>query len=173
MGETLAGAQLWYIALALVLYLTAIVLNSIRWQLLLRAQGTPVPLGALLQYTFVGVFFNNFLPANVGGDVMRGYGLARYTDRGAEAAVSVVVDRVVGLIAFMISAVVAALIAIRTTGQENLRDFAVAAAITLGVVVLGFLLLLSRSVRRIPGEDLPEPAAVARGASSPAFFPSP
>ena len=89
----------------------------------MRAQGTPVPLGALLQYTFVGVFFNNFLPANVGGDVMRGYGLARYTDQGAEAAVSVVVDRVVGLMAFMISAAVAALIATRTTGQETCANW--------------------------------------------------
>jgi uncharacterized protein (TIRG00374 family) len=148
-GETLASAKLGYIALALILYLVAIALNSIRWHVLLRAQGTPVPLGALLQYTFVGVFFNNFLPANVGGDVMRGYGLAKYTDQGAEAAVSVVVDRVVGLIAFMISAVIAALIAIQTTGQQNLREFAVAAAITLGVVGLGFLLLLSRSVRSL------------------------
>jgi len=100
-----------------------------------------------LKYTFVGVFFNNFLPANVGGDVMRGYGLARYTDRAAEAAVSVLVDRIVGLLAFMSTAVIAALLAVRTTGQENLRQLAIAASITLGLVCLIFFLLLSQRVR--------------------------
>ena len=54
-----------------------------------------------MDYTFVGSFFNNFLPANVGGDVMRGFGLAQYTERSAEAAVSVIVDRIIGLVAFM------------------------------------------------------------------------
>ena len=146
-GSILASAKLGYFLLALLLYLAAITLNAVRWQLLLRAQRIEVPLRALLEYTFVGVFFNNFLPANVGGDVMRGYGLARYTDRAAEAAVSVIVDRMVGLLAFMTSAVLAALVAMRATGQADLRRLALAAAITLGTVGLIFVLLLSRRLR--------------------------
>jgi uncharacterized protein (TIRG00374 family) len=146
-GHTLVSARPGYFLLALVLYLGAVILNAVRWQVLLRAQRIIVPLRALLEYTFVGVFFNNFLPANVGGDVMRGYGLARYTDRAAEAAVSVLVDRIVGLSAFMSSAAVAALIAVRSTGQEDLRQLALAAGVALALVSLGFLLLLSRRVR--------------------------
>ena len=146
-AQVLVSARPGYVLLALLLYLGAVVLNGVRWQVLLRGQGITVPLRALLEYTFVGVFFNNFLPANVGGDVMRGYGLARYTDRAAEAAVSVLVDRIVGLLAFMSTAVVAALMAVRTTGQENLRQLAAAASITLGLVCLIFFLLLSQRVR--------------------------
>ncbi|MDH7486100.1 MAG: lysylphosphatidylglycerol synthase transmembrane domain-containing protein [Anaerolineae bacterium] len=146
-GGALASARPGYLLLALLLYLAAITLNAVRWQGLLRAQGIPVPLAALLEYTFVGVFFNNFLPANVGGDIMRGYGLARYTDYAADAAVSVIVDRIVGLLAFLASAVVAALVAMRSTGQANLRQLALVALVALGVVGLGFLLLLSRRLR--------------------------
>jgi len=146
-GEVLARARPGYLLLALLLYFAAIALNAVRWQVVLRAQQISVPLRALLEYQFVGVFFNNFLPANVGGDVMRGYGLARYTERGAEAAVSVVVDRVVGLFAFMSTAVVAALIAVRATGQTSLRQVALAAAVTLVIIGLGFVLLLSRRLR--------------------------
>lgn len=146
-AQVLVTAKPGYVLLALLLYLGAVVLNGVRWQILLRGQGITVPLRALLKYTFVGVFFNNFLPANVGGDVMRGYGLARYTDRAAEAAVSVLVDRIVGLLAFMSTAVIAALLAVRTTGQENLRQLAMAASITLGLVCLIFFLLLSQRVR--------------------------
>lgn len=146
-GAVLASARPSYLLIALVLYIGAIVLNGVRWRILLRAQDIRVPLRALLEYTFIGVFFNNFLPANVGGDVMRGYGLARYTDRAAEAAVSVVVDRVVGLLAFMTSAVVAALVASQTMGQESLPQVALVAAVALAAVGLAFVLLLSRRLR--------------------------
>jgi len=59
------------------------------------------------------------LPANIGGDVMRGYGLARYTERSAEAAVSVIVDRIIGLAAFMFTAVVAAILAVNIVPNEG------------------------------------------------------
>jgi uncharacterized protein (TIRG00374 family) len=100
-------------------------------------------------YTYVGFFFNNFLPANVGGDLMRGYGLARHTEQAAEAAVSVVVDRIVGLMAFMSSAVVAALVAIFLMHQENLRGVELAAMVGLAVIAAGFAVILSRRVRAL------------------------
>ncbi|MCX7670441.1 MAG: flippase-like domain-containing protein, partial [Anaerolineae bacterium] len=77
----LATARPALVAAALLFYLLAIAVNAVKWLVLLRAQGVRVPFGELLQMQFVGFFFNNFLPANVGGDVMRGYTLARYTDR--------------------------------------------------------------------------------------------
>ena len=108
----LTTANYWYLLLAFALYIGAIIANAVKWHILLRAQGIPVPLRAVTNYTFVGFFFNNFLPTNMGGDIMRGYGLARYTERSAEAAVSVVVDRIMGLLAFMFTAVVTALVAV-------------------------------------------------------------
>ena len=87
--------------LPLLLYTTAIIINGIKWQILLRAQEVRAPFGPVLQFLYAGFFFYNFLPANVGGDVIRGYGLARYTDRTMDAAVSVVVDRFIGLMAYM------------------------------------------------------------------------
>lgn len=87
-----------YLAPVLLLYLAAILANTAKWQLLLRALDVRVPWGALLRYTFLGLFFNNLLPTAVGGDAMRGLGLARYTQRRTDAAVSVVVDRLIGLL---------------------------------------------------------------------------
>jgi hypothetical protein len=51
-------------------------------------------------------FFNNFLPAQVGGDVMRGYAVAVDTRRKADAAASVVIDRFIGLMIFMLFAAI-------------------------------------------------------------------
>ncbi|MDX1523663.1 MAG: lysylphosphatidylglycerol synthase transmembrane domain-containing protein, partial [Anaerolineae bacterium] len=95
--ELITRANYWYMLLALIFFIIAVVTNAIKWNILLKAQGINVPLRAITNYTFVGQFFNNFLPANVGGDVMRGFGLARYTEQSAEAAVSVIVDRLIGL----------------------------------------------------------------------------
>jgi len=145
----LAQARPLYFVLALAFYMLAIVVNGAKWQVLLRAQGVIVPFTAVLRFIFVGFFFNNFLPANVGGDVMRGFSLARYTDRAADAAVSVIVDRVIGLMAYMSTAVVAAIVAVNFTGHSELRQVEWVAIVALAVLALGFGVLLSRRLRSI------------------------
>ncbi|MEJ5197871.1 MAG: lysylphosphatidylglycerol synthase transmembrane domain-containing protein [Anaerolineae bacterium] len=145
----LARARLAPVAAALLFYLLAIAVNAAKWLVLLRAQGVRVPFGELLQMQFVGFFFNNFLPANVGGDVMRGYTLARYTDRLAHAAVSVVVDRIVGLLAYMSSAVVAAFVLVSVIGRRDLEAVEGVAALALIVLAAGFGILLSRRLRAL------------------------
>ena len=145
-GEQLASANLWLFVAALALYLVAITINGVKWQILLRAQGVIVPFRAVLEFLFTGFFFNNFLPI-VGGDVMRGYGLARYTDRTADAAVSVIVDRIVGLMAYMSTAAVAAIVVVNVTGRDNLQQVEWVAMGVLGVLLAGLSALLSRRLR--------------------------
>jgi len=89
-------------------YSAAVALSAFKWGILLRAVGIPVPLWRLLHYQWVAEFFNNFLPAQVGGDVMRGYALATDTRRAADAAASVLIDRFIGLFVFMLAAAIAA-----------------------------------------------------------------
>lgn len=146
-GAQLARARPALFVAALAIYVLAITVNGVKWQVLLRAQRIRIPFGALLRFLFVGFFFNNFLPANVGGDVMRGYGLARYTDRTADAAVSVIVDRVIGLMAYMSTAVVAAVVAVNLTGHSELAQVEWVAIVALGILALGFGVLLSRRLR--------------------------
>jgi hypothetical protein len=158
---TLTTANYGYLLLALALYILAVITNALKWHILLRAQGIPVPLTAVTSYTFVGFFFNNFLPANIGGDVMRGFELARYTERSAEAAVSVIIDRIIGLAAFMFTAVVAALVAVNVIPPEQFAQNSEAAQnlvlverIALGgmlMIAAGFVVLLSHRWRKLAG----------------------
>jgi len=151
----------WIVAVGL--FLLAIVSNAVKWRILLKAQGVDVPLRAVVNFTFVGQFFTNFLPSNVGGDVMRGWGLARYTDRNADAAVSVVVDRIMGLMAFMFTAVVAALIILQLVARgqgifesellvENLIQVQLASILIMVTIVVGFAVLLSHRLRLLFGK---------------------
>jgi uncharacterized protein (TIRG00374 family) len=45
----------------------------LQWKLLLERQGVHLSYGHLLKIYYVGLFFNNFMPGNVGGDVKKVY----------------------------------------------------------------------------------------------------
>ncbi|MCB0084753.1 MAG: flippase-like domain-containing protein [Caldilineaceae bacterium] len=106
--QRIATANFGLLALGLLCYTAAVALGGIKWGILLRAVDIPVPMWRLLHYQWVAEFFNNFLPAQVGGDVMRGYALATDTRRAADAAASVLIDRFIGLLVFMLAAAGAA-----------------------------------------------------------------
>lgn len=148
-GRAIAGANLLYYLLALALYFLAITLGCWKWQILLRAQGLPVPLSQLLSFTFVGLFFGNFLLPMVAGDVVRGYGLARDTEKAAEAAVSVLVDKLVGLLAFITAGALLSLYAVWGLGRTDLRGLALVACAAFLAFVLGFASMLSRRLRSL------------------------
>src|SRR4029079_7367765 len=64
-------ASLGWLATALVLYFAMILASTWRWRVLLRAQHVELPYSFLTQSFLVATFFNNFLPSNIGGDVIR------------------------------------------------------------------------------------------------------
>ena len=60
-----------WLALALLLYFAMVLSSVLRWGILLRAQHLRLPYTFLTQSFLVATFFNNFLPSNIGGDVVR------------------------------------------------------------------------------------------------------
>jgi uncharacterized protein (TIRG00374 family) len=142
-----ASANYVYLLVALLLYFGAIAVGAVKWQILLKAQRIGVSLGSLLSFTFVGLFFGNFLPTNVGGDLVRGYDLARHTQLPAETAISVLVDRMMGLIAFVFVAVVMALLVVYSEGQVALWEVAAIAALVLLALCGVFAVMLSDRLR--------------------------
>ncbi|MCA9753741.1 MAG: flippase-like domain-containing protein, partial [Gemmatimonadetes bacterium] len=96
---TVREADPRWLAAALAAQLAAKTCWVLRWRRLLAATGHPRGAGSLLRLILLGLFFNNFLPTSVGGDVARGVGLARDGVPKALAAASVVADRLVGVVA--------------------------------------------------------------------------
>ncbi len=140
-------------------YATAVAVSALKWGVLLRAVGLPVPVSRLLAYQWVAEFFNNFLPAQVGGDVMRGVALAVDTRRRADAAASVLIDRFIGLLVFMLAAALASgamLLWGRPDGVPFSADELVSmriialgtTAVTAGLLLL-IVALLSRRLKRL------------------------
>lgn len=82
--------------LSMLLLLMRYLWNTIRWLILLHAQGISLPLGRALALVFAGLFVSNFLPGMVGGDVVRIAGMVQEPEKRVEGAASVVVDRLIG-----------------------------------------------------------------------------
>jgi uncharacterized membrane protein YbhN (UPF0104 family) len=102
----------WLIG-ALGLYLLMIVVSAWRWGLLLSAQEIEVPLGVLTGSFLVATFFNNFLPSNIGGDVIRIRDTARPAGSRTLATTVVLLDRGIGLLGLVFLAALGASVAAR------------------------------------------------------------
>lgn len=108
--EIAASADMGMLFVTAVLFLISYVVTAKRWQLLTRALGFRKPLGELVKLTFVGVFFNLFLPSTVGGDVSRCYYLTKGTGLHKEGFYSVLADRASGLAVLFLTATVGLLL---------------------------------------------------------------
>jgi uncharacterized membrane protein YbhN (UPF0104 family) len=93
-----------WLAAALVLYLVMILLSAWRWGVLLRAQHVSIPYGVLTQSFLVATFFNNFLPSNIGGDVIRVTDTAKVAGSKTLATTVVLIDRALGLLGLALMA---------------------------------------------------------------------
>lgn len=105
--QQILHANKLFLIIGALCYTAAVALSGLKWGVLLRAAGIQVRTARLLRYQWMAEFFNNFLPAQVGGDVMRGYAVAVDTRRTADATASVLIDRFIGLIVFMLFAALA------------------------------------------------------------------
>ena len=97
----------WLIA-AVGLYFVTVGASTWRWKLLLDAQHVRLRRRTLLGSFVVASFFNNFLPSNIGGDVIRIGDTARAAGSKTLATTIVLTDRVLGLMALVLVAAVGA-----------------------------------------------------------------
>jgi len=98
-GPTLGHATPFWIAASAGLLFASHLLASWQWGRLLRAAGIGLPFWKVVAYYHVGLFFNNFLPANVGGDLARTLDASRTGSSRATSLSTVLLDRLIGTVA--------------------------------------------------------------------------
>ncbi len=77
-------------------------ITSWRWKRLLEAQDIRLPFSRAWGLMMIGMLFSTVIPGAVGGDLVKGYYVARAAGgRKAHAATSVLMDRVVGMIGLL------------------------------------------------------------------------
>jgi uncharacterized protein (TIRG00374 family) len=132
----------WLLA-ALLLYAVNVFASTWRWHLLLEVQDVEITRRSLLGSFLVATFFNNFLPSNIGGDVIRISDTARSARSKTLATTVVLVDRTLGFMGLVLVAAVGATLASSSSGQDRLPiwpswlwvSFIAAAAVTAPAVL--------------------------------------
>src|SRR5947209_8520597 len=97
-------ASIPWLLTALAIYTVTVAASVWRWHLLLDAQNVHVATNRLAGSYLVALFFNNFLPSNIGGDVIRIRDTTRPAGSMTLATAVVLVDRALGLMGLVLVA---------------------------------------------------------------------
>jgi hypothetical protein len=128
-------ADLLDLLAAVLCFVLMLALATWRWRMLLGALGARTPLGHLTASYLVANFFNNFLPSNIGGDIVRVRDSSKLTGSTATSLAVVGIDRILGFGALYLLAGAAWLLA-----PPAVRGLAGARVVLLGLAALfGFL----------------------------------
>lgn len=101
---------------ATLLFLVSNVAGWFQWHALLRSSGVSVDEAGTFRFYFIGLFFNNFLPANIGGDAVKVYDMTREGESAYRVIAVTLLDRVLGVFSLCLLAVIAELLLVGRTG---------------------------------------------------------
>ena len=136
------------------LFLLSSLIGSWLWGRLLRAQGVPIPYPTAASYYFVGLFFNNFMPSNIGGDIARISDASKHADRVSPVFSATLMERLIGVVSIGFLAVIASIAAMHRLHLPaiywtTLAVFLLAVALFASVFHRGVLEFLERPFRAV------------------------
>jgi uncharacterized protein (TIRG00374 family) len=86
------------------IFIIGVGIVATRLKILLGAQGLLLRYSDVLYLTFIGYFFNHFLPTAVGGDIVKAYYTCKKTEDNLKSVICVFMDRFLGLFSLFILA---------------------------------------------------------------------
>lgn len=140
--------QWWWAAAAVAVMMLQSPVGAVRWKLLLGVQGIHITFVESLRLTYIGWFFNNWMPGGTGGDLVKSYYIAAQTHHKTEAVTVVFLDRLIGLVAMCMlgAAAVAA-----SFGDPRVRVAQVLTGAFLAGIFGAAVVFYSRRMRRWMG----------------------
>jgi len=158
LGRTLSRVSIGYILIAVAVLGIDRLLMGYKWALLVRTTGTKLGLFAATRIYLICGAIGLVLPATVGLDAARIYWISREGMKGGMATASVVVERILGVLALGVTALVSSgifLAVIRDAAPQLLVVAAVLASVV-ATVSLVSVLNMQLLLRRLPLSALPD-----------------
>jgi uncharacterized membrane protein YbhN (UPF0104 family) len=150
-GVFTRGVDLRLLGFAFAIYMVGILLTFVRWFFLVRVIEPRFKLSATILLGFIGVVFNLVIPGAVGGDVIKAAYLVRMHIKKTQAIASMVIDRIVGLLALFIVAAIAGAFAWQVAG-DDVRKLIVTAWVAVIVGFAALAAIFARTLTRLfPG----------------------
>ena len=135
----------WWLVAAGALILSTLPIGALRWGIVLRALDIALPLVPVFHIQCIATFFNQLLLGPTSGDAIRGvYAWRMLRHGGGRIAISIIVDRALGLLALFIVAFL--LIPLRWHQVQQvpqLRLLAISLAAAVGAGLAGCIILLA------------------------------
>jgi uncharacterized protein (TIRG00374 family) len=133
------------VILSILLYVFMLWVESLRWDVLLRAQGVRIHRAYLFHVMYIGFFYNNILPSDIGGDFFRIYDICKNKKAPADkSASSVFLERFFGLISIIIF-----FAATSFSIYRLLKNYVILITVFLVMAVIMFILLAKPGLFKI------------------------
>jgi uncharacterized membrane protein YbhN (UPF0104 family) len=149
--ESLRTANVGLLALSALIIILGGFAGAASWFCVLRTRLPTLTYREVAACHWSGMFFNSFLPSNVGGDVVKGYIVARDQGQTGFVVTSLLLDRVINLCMLLCIGLFTLLM------QLKQRLWAVAFLLLLACLLLGILSSarwLQSKVKRLPNKGL-------------------
>lgn len=130
---------------AVLIFIAAMLVACVRLRLIAKVQSIHLTFPEAASLTYVGYFFNNFLPTAIGGDVVKAYYLSKKCENNTGSYTSVFIDRALGLITMIFMAFIA-LFFVQAEVVSNSIKYAV--YIITGISVLAIIFLLNKTIAK-------------------------
>ncbi|RKY41894.1 MAG: hypothetical protein DRP85_04780 [Candidatus Makaraimicrobium thalassicum] len=139
------ASKVWLIAAAGGFILVNVAMLACRLKIIFLGENLKINLGESLQLTFIGYFFNNFMPTAVGGDIVKAHYAAYGGRKRVQSYASVFMDRFIGLYAFLVIAAIALVI---DQGRFQIEAVRSMVFFLLFLGVAGFMVATNKTVAR-------------------------
>ncbi len=153
----LVRVQIWQVILYLILVVVGMLISSYKWKILANHKKIHSPFRDFFKFYLTGSFVNNFMPSFIGGDTYRAYQIGQPEKKYAQAASTVVMDRLTGLVAATILALFFSLLNWRVViGNKVLVLFNLA---IIGFLIANLLIVKIRELvflQKLSARFLPE-----------------
>ena len=134
----------YWLAVGSLAFILVITFGAFRWHWLVNSQDLSLSLGQATRLTWIGIFFNNFVPGQTGGDLIKAYYIAKNSpSKRLIAVLTVIADRLIGLSALIVVSLITV-----TLFFERFREIALILWIGLFLAVLFSIVLFNRPIRR-------------------------
>lgn len=96
--KVLRNSNGFLLGISVALYIAATSVIALRFKKILSIQGLNLKFREVIYLNFIGLFFNNFLPTSIGGDLVKAYYATKKTTKKLESFSSIFFDRFFGFL---------------------------------------------------------------------------
>jgi glycosyltransferase 2 family protein len=94
--------EIIFFLLAIAILMLQTIIAAVRWRIILRKLIMHFSFNRVLGFLWIGLFFNQALPSNVGGDAFRGYCIFKNGHSVGKSSLCILLDRMFGMTGLII-----------------------------------------------------------------------